>query len=153
MRARALMVLSVSAALVLVGTVPALAAPVRVRIQAPDEMVMRTTGPGPKFNLTYGVTDRDRKGYLIKTCSYSVQADEYLLCESRTLSARTEGLVRTDAGWRYKRFYRYTEAVTNKQCRAVNKSTPEFVAYVWIKDRDREVIAEAQHPYTVSCEG
>jgi len=128
------------------------AAAVRVSIRAGDEIKVRTTGPGPKFDLAYVVTDRNRAAYIIKTCSYNVAADEYVLCESKALSTQNKGMVRTKTGWRYERFYRYTDAVTAKQCAAVNQQRPEFVAKVWIKDRKREVIAEADHPYVVVCD-
>ncbi len=139
---------------VLAWGVPSAAAQaaVTVSIRAGDEIKVRTTGPGPRFDLTYVVSDRDRKAYIIKTCSYNVAADEYVLCESKALSTQNRGMTRTKTGWRYERFYRYTEAVSARQCAAVNKQRPEFIARVWIKDRGREVIAEAEHPYAVVCD-
>ncbi|MFM9135181.1 MAG: hypothetical protein ACKOT0_07090 [bacterium] len=128
------------------------AAAVKVAIRAGDEIKVRTTGAGPKFVLTYAVTDPDREAYIIKTCSYNVAADEYVLCESKALTTQNKGMTRTKTGWRYERFYRYTEAITVKQCAAVNKQRPEFIAKAWIKDRNREVIAEAEHPYVVVCD-
>lgn len=124
-----------------------------ITASGPKEIFVTTYGAGPRIHVDFTIKDRHSRARYFKTCMYNSLKDKFFGCMKVKLDPGKRFIKKTAAGWVFWNEYWYPKAVSPAICDAFNYHWPKTGAYIWVYDKDGEMLAEGKHGYRVKCLG